>query len=117
MVPKRLKDARLEHGLSQTDLAERLQIEGVNIKSKISNYETGKYSPPYNTVVAIAHALNYPECYFYVQDDAFAKAVLELFRNNHDPIENPYYHTLEKAQEMSKQLNDYLKDAIKTKKS
>lgn len=82
MVPKRLREARLKRGLKQTDLAVLLDFEGFDVRKTLSNYETGRHSPPFSVVTAIAKALEYPECYFYIWDDIFAAKVLALFEGN-----------------------------------
>ncbi|WP_240487782.1 helix-turn-helix transcriptional regulator [Photorhabdus australis] len=108
MVPKRLKEARLHRGLKQVELAELLELDGVDIRKMISNYETGRYTPSFKIVVAIAKKLNYPECYFYIQDDIFAKKVLSLFLSN-AAIENLYHLEIQHIKDSVCSLSDFLK--------
>ena len=116
MVPKRLKDARKNAGLSQEKLVQLADVESVSDKSQVSNYESGRYSPPYEFVVQIARALDYPEAYFYAQDDVFAEMLLQLYRNRANPDFNPYVievqelkKKLSEAQKAAAILNDMLK--------
>jgi len=113
MVPKRLKEAREARGLSQQKLAELVEIDGFDIRKRISNYEVGRYSPSYQIAVSIAKALNYPECYFYIQSDVFAEMVLHLYKNESDSHVNPYFHSLVHAQKLVSELNDFLKKTTK----
>lgn len=112
MVPKRLKEARKKAGLSQEKLVQLTDVESVSDKSQISNYESGKYSPPYEFVVQIAKALDYPEGYFYTLDDEFAEQILQLYRNKNNPEFNPYIKTMTEAQNMVNSLKKLLDKTI-----
>ncbi len=51
MVPKRLKEARMEAGLSQEKLSQLLGVaEGINTRSRFSSYEVGRTEPPFKLV-------------------------------------------------------------------
>lgn len=106
MVPKRLKEAREAAGLSQEKLSELLGIEGVNTRSRLSNYEVGRFAPPFDFILRVAKVLDYPENYFYTVDDDFAKAVLEFHRNRLSPAENPYYNVVIEAKKQAEQLDE-----------
>ncbi|WP_411704859.1 helix-turn-helix domain-containing protein [Edaphovirga cremea] len=120
MVPKRLKEAREAAGLSQEKLSELIGVEGVNTRSRLSNYEVGRFTPPFYFVIRVAKALDYPEGYFYTIDDDFAENMLQFHRKRMSSETNPYYSTLAEAQKLAsqrdearklvKQLNDCLKD-------
>jgi transcriptional regulator with XRE-family HTH domain len=112
MVPKRLKEARKMAGLSQEKLVQLTDVESVSDKSQISNYESGKYSPPYDFVVQIAKALDYPEAYFYTLDDEFADMILQMYRNKNNPEFNPYLKTMSEAQDMVNSLKRLLDKAM-----
>ncbi|EOZ6561176.1 helix-turn-helix domain-containing protein [Salmonella enterica] len=111
MVPKRLKEARKRAGLSQEKFLQLTDIESVSDKSQISSYESGRYSPPYEFIVQIARALNYPEGYFYTQDDDFAEVILQLHRNKANPDFNPYFKTIAEARELTNTLKKLLDKA------
>lgn len=116
MVPKRLKEARELAGLSQEKLAQLVEIESVNSRSRISNYEAGRFTPPFDFIIRVAKILGYPEYYFYIVDDDVAKNILDSHRNlmsfkDNLLIENKKLREQrDKIQELLKQLNDYLKD-------
>ena len=90
MVPKRLKEAREAAGLSQEKLSELVGVEGVNPRSRMSNYEAGRFAPPFEFVCRVADVLGYPEYYFYIVNDVTAKLLLRMHRgeqNLHEDIE------------------------------
>ena len=62
MVPKRLVAARKAAGLSQKQLAELIDVDGSNPRSRLSNYEVGRFTPSFDVIVRISKALDYPEC-------------------------------------------------------
>lgn len=99
-------------GFSQEKLAQLIEIESVNSRSRISNYEAGRYAPPFDFIVRVAKLLDYPESYFYTIDDGFAQTILQLHRNRSDPHFNPYYNTLQEVKRLASQLNDYLKKTV-----
>ncbi|EPC4490547.1 helix-turn-helix transcriptional regulator [Serratia liquefaciens] len=78
MVPQRLKSARLRAGLTQEKLGVLAGIDEATARSRISQYESGTYTPSFTTMCALARVLNVPECYFYVLDEGFAEKVLLL---------------------------------------
>lgn len=106
MVPKRLKEARMNAGLSQEKLSELIGLEGLNMSSRLSSYEVGRTEPPYNLSVKIAKVLDYPEGYFYTLDDNFAEIILQIHRNRKDPSINPYYNSLVEAKKLSEQRDE-----------
>ncbi len=115
MVPKRLKAARQRAGLSQEKFLQLTNVESVSDKSQISSYESGRYSPPFEFVVQIAKALNYPEAYFYTVDDDFAEQILLLHRNRKNPDFNPYYLPLKEALDVVNSLKKMLDKSAGTK--
>ena len=48
--PEKLKALRLENGLTQDELGEKLSLS----RTSISNYEHGKFEPDINTIIAIS---------------------------------------------------------------
>jgi transcriptional regulator with XRE-family HTH domain len=81
MVPQRLKSARLQAGYTQEKLGVLAGIDEATARSRISQYESGTYTPSFTTMCALARVLNVPECYFYVLDEGFAEKVLLLHLN------------------------------------
>lgn len=79
MVPQRLKNARLRAGYTQEKLGVLAGIDEATARSRISQYESGTYTPTFTTMCALARVLNVPECYFYILDEEFAEKVLGLY--------------------------------------
>ncbi|CVH22301.1 MULTISPECIES: helix-turn-helix transcriptional regulator [Serratia] len=79
MVPLRLKNARLRAGYTQEKLGVLAGIDEATARSRISQYESGTYTPAFTTMCALARVLNVPECYFYILDEEFAEKVLGLY--------------------------------------
>ncbi|WP_426575266.1 helix-turn-helix domain-containing protein (plasmid) [Xenorhabdus stockiae] len=111
MNPQRLIDARKAKKLSQREVGEAL--EGTSkgrARIKISEYERGVLSPPYDVACQLAAILNVPTCYFYInnEDDIFAEQVLMLYRNNFgNGFEKELITTLtKKSREYEKSFDD-----------
>jgi len=79
MIPHRLKSARAKAKLTQEKLGVLAGIDESTARSRVSQYESGTYSPNFDTMCHFARVLNVPECYFYIIDDAFAEQVLALY--------------------------------------
>lgn len=106
MVPKRLKAAREAAGLSQGKLAELIGIEGVSLNSRLSNYESGRFTPSFDVIVRIAKALNYPESYFYTIDDDVAEAILQFHKHKNNETLNPFYDAQGEARKYKTSLDE-----------
>lgn len=52
--PEKLKALRLENGLTQDELGEKLYLS----RTSISNYEQGKFEPNIETMIAISDLFN-----------------------------------------------------------
>lgn len=109
MVPKRLKEAREAFGYSQEKLAQLVDIETVNARSRISNYESGRFAPSFEFVSKVADLLGYPVGYFYTADDAFAEMMLKLFKSKEFETNQQIKSKLEEVKTLVQQLNDCLK--------
>ena len=79
MIPYRLKSARTKAKLTQEKLGVLAGIDESTARSRVSQYESGTYSPNFDTMCHFARVLNVPECYFYIIDDEFAEQVLALY--------------------------------------
>ncbi|EMH4109414.1 helix-turn-helix transcriptional regulator [Serratia marcescens] len=82
MVPQRLKSARQRAGLTQEKLGVLAGIDEATARSRISQYESGTYTPTFTTMCALARVLDVPECYFYILDDVFSEKVLRLHQDS-----------------------------------
>ena len=79
-VPKRLKAARRDVGISQRRLGIAAGMDEFTASPRINQYERGRHTPGYQTMERIANALDYPTAYFYTREDDLAKALLQLYR-------------------------------------
>lgn len=104
MVPKRLKEAREAALLSQEQLALLAGIEGLKVGARVSNYESGRFSPPFSFIQKVAKILDYPEGYFYTSDDGFALAMLALYRQENGGNINRSHYALIEVKKMSEEI-------------
>ena len=49
-IAKRLKEARLEAGLSQKELGVKAGIDQFSASPRMNQYETGKHTPDFGTI-------------------------------------------------------------------
>ncbi|MDM5181831.1 helix-turn-helix transcriptional regulator [Massilia sp. DJPM01] len=77
---KRLKQARLEAGLSQERLGVLADVDEMSASARMNQYERGKHEPDFSMVERIAKALNVPESYFYAKDDEAAWLLVVFHR-------------------------------------
>ena len=75
---KRLKQARLNFGISQKKLGILAGMEESNASAMMNQYERDTHVPIFATVRKIASALNVPTAYFYADEDELAE-LLYLF--------------------------------------
>ena len=75
-IGKRLKEARLQEGLSQKALGIKAGIDQFAASARMNQYETGKHMPDFGTLTRIARVLNVPASYFYCEDNELAQLVL-----------------------------------------
>lgn len=75
-VALRLKQARLQHGISQRNLGIAAGIEASSSSARMNQYERGKHVPDYETLVKLAQVLNVPVAYFYCAADEDAQFML-----------------------------------------
>ena len=71
-ISKRLKEARLEAGLSQKKLGIAAGIDEFVASARMNQYETGKHTPNVEMVQRIATALKLPVAFFYTADNSLA---------------------------------------------
>ncbi len=74
-IPKRLKEAREDAGLSQKQLGIKAGIDEFSASARMNQYETGKHIPDYFTLSRIGKILKVPTAYFYADDDLLAKLI------------------------------------------
>lgn len=122
MVPKRLRAARKAAGLSQKELAELIDVDGSNPRSRLSNYEVGRFAPSFDVILRVAKALNYPENYFYTVDDDLAEKLLQYHRTKNSEVLNPFFDaqddvkkyksSLDEAKKMVERLLDFINKSL-----
>jgi transcriptional regulator with XRE-family HTH domain len=80
VIGKRLKEARLEAGLSQEQLGVRAGIEEDSASARMNRYERGTRSPGFDLLQRIGNVLDLPVTYFYSSDDAEAQLLIAFHR-------------------------------------
>ena len=78
--PKRLKLARKRKKLSQAKLGELAGIDPSVAAVKISRYENGIHTPPFNLMAKLAYRLDVPVPFFFCKDDWVANMMLLIGR-------------------------------------
>lgn len=72
---RRLRQARLDAGLSQRDLGIRAELDPFVASTRINRYEQGIHSPDQATAKKLARALNVPLAYLYADSDRLARMI------------------------------------------
>lgn len=80
VIGKRLKEARLEAGLSQEQLGVRAGIEEDSASARMNRYERGTRSPGFELLQRIGEVLELPVTYFYASDDNEARLLVAYHR-------------------------------------
>jgi len=74
--PRRLKQARLEAGLSQKELGIAAGIDPSVASTRVNRYELGVHKADYQIAVQLAQVLAIPVAYLYCDDEALAAMLL-----------------------------------------
>lgn len=77
-LAKRLKQARLRRGLSQTRLGVAAGIDVFSASSRLNQYERGKRFPDFCTAERLAQVLNCPVSFFFIREDDLAEMMLVI---------------------------------------
>lgn len=83
-IHKRLKEARLEAGLSQKRLGIAAGVDEFVASARMNQYETGKHSPDFGMVQRISKVLKLPTAFFYTNDNCLANMIKMYARLNDD---------------------------------
>jgi transcriptional regulator with XRE-family HTH domain len=75
---RRLRQARLRRGLSQTGLGVAAGIDIFSASPRLNQYERGKRSPDFRTAERLANVLGCPVSFFFIRDDDLAEMVLAI---------------------------------------
>lgn len=82
-VSQRLREARLDSGLSQKVLGIKSGIDEFSASARMNQYETDKHVPDYWTVKRIAKVLKLPAAYFYCDDKELADVIKKWTAKKH----------------------------------
>ena len=72
---KRLKQARLEAGLSQRELGRRIGLAEDVVSSRVTRYERGTSEPDFTTAHRLAQELNLPLSSLLAETDVLAELI------------------------------------------
>lgn len=78
MFGRRLREARESAGISQDKLGVMIGIDEGPSSARMSRYEAGIHSPPFQVAEQIAKKLKLPVAYFYCSDDRLAE-IMRLY--------------------------------------
>jgi transcriptional regulator with XRE-family HTH domain len=78
IVAKRLKEARLNAGISQKQLGIKAGIDEFSASARINQYERGKHTPDLLTLTRLAAVMKVPAPYFYCQDAELAEVIVKF---------------------------------------
>ena len=78
IVAKRLKEARLQAGLSQKQLGIKAGIDDFSASARINQYERGKHMPDLLTLTRLAAVVQKPVPYFYCQEADLAEVIVKF---------------------------------------
>lgn len=73
---KRLREARLESGLSQKGLGIKIGLDASVASARLNQYEVGTHTPSFEIAQKLAKALGIPTPFFYAEDDLMAQVIL-----------------------------------------
>lgn len=79
---KRLKEARLNAGLSQEQLGVLIGIEEASASSRMNHYEKSRHEPDFSAIERMAAVLKVPESFFFEKDDQIALLLLSIHQMN-----------------------------------
>jgi transcriptional regulator with XRE-family HTH domain len=79
-IAKRLREARLNAGLSQEKLGVLAGIDEMSASARMNQYEREKHVPDTSMIERIAMVLNLPATYFYAEHDIEADLLCRFHR-------------------------------------
>jgi transcriptional regulator with XRE-family HTH domain len=84
VLGERLKQARLESGLSQEQLGLRAGIEVESASARMNRYERGTRVPGVELMEKVGNVLNLPLAYFYALSEDEARLLVLFHRMSSD---------------------------------
>lgn len=79
---RRLKEIRVEQGLSQKQLGIQAGLDQFVASTRINRYELGIHKADYKITQKLSEILNVPAAYFYTEDDQLAEITIVYHRAN-----------------------------------
>jgi transcriptional regulator with XRE-family HTH domain len=104
-VGERIRDRRLELGLNQRQLAERIPNDAVN-NQRVSDWERGVHQPSERHLVQLAEALEVDVAYFYATADTVPPLlnVLEGGAEKADEMLSMLKHLVKRQDELANEI-------------
>lgn len=68
-VANRLREARKAKGLTQESLGSMIGIEEATARTRISQYESGRHTPPLSMIERLGQALDKSALWFFCEED------------------------------------------------
>ncbi len=81
---KRLKQARLQKGLSQEQLGIDAGLDPMSASARMNRYELGKRAPDFALIEKLAEVLGVPAAFFFADDDELANLILSYKKLSKD---------------------------------
>lgn len=78
VIGKRLKQARVNSGLSQEALGLEAGLEAESASTRMNRYEVGTRAPTHELMERVAKVLGVPVSFFYESDNTVAELLLTL---------------------------------------
>jgi transcriptional regulator with XRE-family HTH domain len=72
---RRLKQVRLQAGLSQKEVGMKADLDQFVASARINRYEQGVHTPDFSTAKRLAKVLNVPVAYFYADSERLARLI------------------------------------------
>jgi len=78
LFTQRLRQMRMEAGLSQRELGRRIGLLEEVVSSRVTRYELGTSEPDFETAGKLARELGVPLAYLLADDEALAEIILAV---------------------------------------
>ncbi|MBC3767456.1 helix-turn-helix domain-containing protein [Neptunicella marina] len=76
-LPMRLKQARLQKGLSQKQLGILAGMDKFSASARMNQYERGVHTPDFKTALALSKVLEVPTAFLFCVEDELAENILD----------------------------------------
>jgi transcriptional regulator with XRE-family HTH domain len=82
-LSKRIKQARVQSGLSQELLGIRIGIDPASASARMNRYELAKRVPDLELIERLADELGFPSAFFYAKEDEEAELLVKFHKLDH----------------------------------